>query len=441
MIKPFKEVYQCDSITLNLTNNCNLDCVYCFEHSKSKDYMTPETGITIIDNAYRELDGDSEFMVNFFGGEPFLNWNTMKAIIDHCNEKKYKILYGVTTNLTILTDEMIRYIDNNNIHLLVSADGLPFIHNRNRCNSWTKVANNINRLIQEGLGIFIEIRMTIMPKDVDMAILGVRRFVEMGLDNICPCPVTDVEWDKHNIEDLHNFYYDLLRYYCTLLNDDTSNRNFCIKNTDEILVNVMEPEVHTPYMCPIGKNTWCAFDTNGDIYPCHQLPTQKDKLSQKIGNIYTGVDDSKITDGKNIAKYSKPECKTCIGMSVCASGCPEENLRQTGDMNIPSDGYCAVQKELVSAVKEFQDKIINASNVRNRLLNRLKENLKIKEYIDTVLATTNPADRLNLSIRLMHLQEMINALGEENIFPSFGDYFENKIIEYGAKAIATQKDN
>ena len=89
-MKKFSEVYgKANSVTLNVTNNCNLDCVYCFEKEKTSAMMPPEIAIEAIDKMYNKLKGREAFTINFFGGEPLLNWKTIKAVIDHCNEKKY----------------------------------------------------------------------------------------------------------------------------------------------------------------------------------------------------------------------------------------------------------------------------------------------------------------------------------------------------------------
>ena len=193
-------------------------------------------------------------------------------------------------------------------------------------------------------------------------------------------------------------------------------------------------------MCPIGSTRWCAFDINGDIYPCHQLPTseKEHKEDQKIGNIYTGVDRSMLTGGVNPAKYIKEECETCIGKSICASGCPEENIRQTGNVDTPSDAYCAVKRAMVKAVKKYQHKFITATNVRSRSLNILIENLKIKDYIDTVFKNIDVNDELTFTVSLAHVDAMIKNLGEENIIGSFKDYFTNAIIDKSAKVLAAQ---
>ena len=442
MLEKFEDVYKCDSITINVTNNCNLSCIYCFEHNKQPEMMDSKTAIDIVDKAYssRNKESHGKFMLNFFGGEPFLNWKCMKDVIDHCNEKGYEIFYGVTTNLTIITDEIMEYIDDNELHLLVSVDGKKEIHDKNRSNSYDIVSDNIKKLIDNGLGIFVEVRMTILPEDIDKAIDGVKEFLDMGFTNIAPCPVTDTEWNEEQLKGLEKYMEDLMELYVTKLNDDNSTENFSIKNTDEILLNVLEPDVYTPQMCPIGSTRWCAFDINGDIYPCHQLPTseKEHKEDQKIGNIYTGVDRSMLTGGVNPAKYVKEECDTCIGRSICASGCPEENIRQTGDVDTPSDAYCAVKRAMVKAVKKYQHKFITATNVRSRTLNVLIENLKIKDYIDTVFKNIDVNDELTFTVSLAHVDAMIKNLGEENIIGSFKDYFTNAIIDKSAKVLAAQ---
>lgn len=442
-MKPFGEVFQCDSITLNTTNNCNLNCIYCFEHNKQPDVMKPETACDIIEASYRPVSKDKKlkFMINFFGGEPMMNWPAIKASIDYCNAKRYMVSYGVTTNLTILTDEMIDYIDDNNIHLLVSADGIKSVHNKNRCGTYDIVMKNLQRLIDAELQIFVEIRMTILPEDIPYALDGVKMFIDMGFDNICPIVVTDVYWSNEDIKRLEKFYYSLMEYYIKLLSTK-GHRNYSIKNTDTVLTNVLEPEIHNPYTCPIGSKGWCAFDTNGDVYPCHQLATSTDdiKEKQKLGNIYTGVDETKISEDNRVkAEYITEDCNTCIAKCICAAGCPQENLRQTKNIHTPSKGYCGTQRALVKAVKLYQDKILSSTNIRSRMLNILKANLAIKKYLDKEFKFDKHTSKLEASVKLMHVKEQIEALGEENILPTFKDYFTNKIIEAGAIALTNEK--
>ena len=102
----FEEFYgNSDSITLNVTNNCNLACSYCFETDKTRAMMKPEIAVEAIKKAYSpNAPNTMPYTINFFGGEPLLNWPAIKAVIDYCNENNLKVQYGFTTNLTILTE-------------------------------------------------------------------------------------------------------------------------------------------------------------------------------------------------------------------------------------------------------------------------------------------------------------------------------------------------
>ena len=442
MIKPFEEVYNCDSITLDVTNNCNLRCIYCFEGYKKPENMPPEIAVDAIKKAYKEVPRETgTFTINFFGGEPLLNWPAIKAVIDYCNEAKLNVRYGITTNLVGLTDEMLTYFDDNSVYVMVSIDGIREVHNKNRSNSYDRVVSNIKRMSELGLNIFIEARMTILPEDVKYALKGVQEIFNMGIDNICPMVVTDVHWDKQHLFELEKFYVDLNNYYIALLNQEDLKRNISIKRTDEVLTNILSPDLDDPIMCPIFSDRWCTIDVHGDVYPCHQLPTSKDeiKLPQKLGNIYTGVDDELIySNAENLIKaaYSKPECKNCYGRSICKAGCPEENLRETNNMQTPNDDYCNTVKALVNAVYKVQDSILNASNIRNRRLNLLKLNLQIKDYIVNEIIPMDLTNKLVVNARLMHVNEMIDSVGENNLFPTFSDYFKQILGVIGAAVFA-----
>ena len=258
-MKKFSEVYgKANSVTLNVTNNCNLDCVYCFEKEKTPAMMPPEIAIEAIDKMYNKLEGREAFTINFFGGEPLLNWKTIKAVIDHCNEKNYVVRYGITTNLTILTDEMLDYFDDVNMPLLVSIDGIKEVHDRNRCNSYDRVIANFKKLIDRGLGQYIETRFTIMPHDIKYTLQGMKELFDLGINNFCPMPVTDTEWDDESLDECRKFYKDCNEWFLSIVSDPKNKRNVSIKNIDDLLRNVLMPEHNDPYMCPIFGNG-CLF--------------------------------------------------------------------------------------------------------------------------------------------------------------------------------------
>lgn len=447
MIKPFEEVYKLDSITMNLTNNCNLRCIYCFEQNKSvkKDMMDVETAIDIIDKAYSthyvNPKFKNKFTINFFGGEPFLNWETMKAVVTHCKEKEYDVSFGVTTNLTILTDEMIQYIEDYDIFLLISIDGTKKVHDKNRCNSYDKVLENINKLKDKGIARYIEARMTILPEDAYQMFESTKSIIDMGIDNVCPMAVTDVEWSDSSLQDYEREFSKLIDYYIETVNTEGYNRNISIKNINDTIINIMAPEVSDEMLCAIFNNRWCALDTNGDIYPCHQLPTSDSETKKKnyIGNIYTGVEEDMILKTPKKVTYYKDECDTCNAKGSCKGGCPQENFRLNHREDEPSKAYCDLHKIIAKVVLNKQKEIMNSSNLRSRQLVLLKENLKIKDYIDLVFNETNLRDTLTTSTRLIKIKEMINNLGEEKILPTFKDYFEQKLVILASVIVTENK--
>ena len=91
-MKSFEEVYNCDSITLNVSNRCNLSCTYCFEHKKDGEMMSFETAKLIVDKSYKLLP-KNKFTINFFGGEPLTNWDMIKRLIDYIDQKQYQVAY------------------------------------------------------------------------------------------------------------------------------------------------------------------------------------------------------------------------------------------------------------------------------------------------------------------------------------------------------------
>ena len=447
MIKPFNEVYQLDSITLNMTNNCNLSCSYCFEHNKSvhKDMMDPKDAVEIIKTAYSSSyvnpRFNSSFTINFFGGEPFLNWPAMKAVIDYCDENKLKVNYGITTNFTILTDEILEYIDKYNLHLLVSIDGTKEIHDKNRSNSFDKVYSNLQKIKEKDLLIYVEARMTILPEDASCMFQSVKFLIDFGIDSICPMPVTDVEWSQEELDAYKNNFAEMVDYFITKSNEEDYKRNISIKNVNDMLINVLAPEVSDEMLCSIFSNKWCAIDTNGDVYPCHQLPTSTPeiKAKNKISNVFTGVEEDMILKEPRKVSYHKDECDNCNAKGTCKGGCPQENYRLNNKDDEPSEAYCKLHKIMADVMNKMQDTIMSMKHLRGRKLVLLKENLKIKDYIDFIFNETDLRDTLVASTRLTKVKEMIDNLGEEKILPTFKDYFQQKLVIIGAVILAENK--
>jgi len=428
-IVPFEEAYNLDSITINITNSCNLNCRYCFEHDKRNEFMDSQTAIDIIKKSYHKIDPRlGIFTINIFGGEPLLNWKVIKDILDYINNNRMICKVGITTNLTILTDEMIKYFDDNSVMLLVSYDGIG--HDENRCNTKSIVQNNIKRLVEAGLELFIEARLTITPEFGGYLYESIKECYDMGINNICPICQSDTEWSDEQIKAFKESYLKVLDFYANILNDKDNNRKIAIKFVDELIGFNIESEIDdTATMCHIYNIKWCAFDYNGDVYPCHQCPSSEIEhvRNMKIGNIYTGVDKDLITTEPPVATFEREECNGCIARSICKSGCPIQNYSHNNDIQKPTEAHCKIFRTYAEAIKEYQEIILNSQHIKSRYLNLVKENLRVKSYFDNELLNTD-IHSIDFLVKLDHFNDLYTNLeNKDNVIPSFQKYFNKKL--------------
>lgn len=423
------------AVTMLLTNDCNLACSYCFESNKGKDYMPKEMALDILKATYNPVDPMAGiFTLNMFGGEPLMNWEAFKAVCDYVLENNLKIRITATTNLTLLTDEMIDYIDELSIPILVSVDGIKEVHDKHRCNSFDKVIENMKKLIDRDLGYLIEARMTVAPDTAKYMYESVKMLVDLGINNIANVPASDLDWDAQSIQDYKDNYEKILDMYIDILNDETNKRNISLYKVDQALNLALEPIKEDTSMCNIGNPRWVIVDWKGDIWPCPDYPTTDniDLIAGKIGNFYTGVDETKVDPKPMVATYELERCKGCEAISICKSGCPYENYTKNGKFNEPTIGYCTLQKAFVEIIKAYQDKLLEATNIRSRQLNVLIENLKVKKYYDEKVKTISITDR-EFGVRLNHFVEKYENLNNKgNVLPSFDTYFKHELMTVNA---------
>lgn len=435
-MKKFEEIYnELNSVTMIITNRCNLACDYCFERSKGSIDMDIDTAIEIVERTYNRLNlPNQKFTYNMFGGEPMLNWKVIKAVLDHINSKHYNAQIGITTNMMLMTNEMLDYIDDNDAFILASIDGIEEMHDMHRKDhagngSFNAVISNMKKMIDRGLSHLLEARMTVTPESAKYMYDGVKMLLDMGVNNICPIAASDLEWSKESLNDYKENYEKTLDLYVKILNDSDNTRNITIKHIDDIIGTVLEPDVADRKMCHIGNKYWLCIDWNADIYPCHNFPTTDLEYlkDMKIGNMRDGVDESKVSDEAKYAKFEMEECNECDAKVICKSGCPFQNLTENNDFYTPTKGYCDIQRILLDSALKFRDKLLSADNIRSRRLNILIENLKLKKYFDDEVKQEDIFS-LEFKMKIERFNELYQNLNYKgNVIPSFNDYFTNQL--------------
>ena len=432
MLKDIEDIYSFDSITLNVCNGCNLHCSYCFEKNKTLSFMNTDTAERILDKAYKP---DKGLIVNLFGGEPLMNLDVVKYVILWASDKD-NVHVGITTNGTFITREIAELIKVNNVHLLLSIDGNPETHNKNRSNSFSIVRKGIKILQECGIEPRnIEARMTVLPEDAKNLYKNVLFLINnLGLKYICPMPVTDQEWSNDNLNDLYENYVKLMVWYIEKFKDSDSP-DIQIKNISDMMMECISEYIEDNEMCPIASHNWCSFDTDGSMYQCHQIPTmsKEDKKKFFIGSIWCG----KIETDKLISplrfQHFKEECKECSSKSICKGGCPIENYRLNELMTECGKGYCGTTRALGKAVRKFHKKFFSLEAGKGDIYKKLYHNLKYKNIIDNLNEHVDLNDDKEIINVILELTFFLNENKKEELTESFrahGDYVLSLVCSY-----------
>ncbi len=336
------------ALCLNITHRCNLACTYCFAEKLTEQNaasMTSEVVRQSFDFLFENSGDIKRLQVDFFGGEPLLAWDRVKEGVEYARrlEKKFDkyVLFTLTTNATLLNDEIIDFIKSNNMSLILSLDGEEKIHDfhrryRSGKGSFNNVLNNINKVMQRLGKNDYYIRGTFTSQTLD--ILSILKFYkESGFYNVSLEPVSTMEkteysLDESCLESLQASYKEAAKW---MLDKDISFFHFNL-------------EMDNP-LCLTRRITGCgagveylAVDPVGDLYPCHQF-IENNKF--RIGNVFTGIDRPDVVNSFcKSTFYEKELCSDCWARFYCGGGCHYQQYSTTGSIHKPSNFYCKLFK-------------------------------------------------------------------------------------------------
>ena len=246
-------------IILTLTNNCNLSCVYCYEHNKEARCMKYDTAEEIIMREMTAEDGSDFVCIYYFGGEPFTAFETIKRIHSFLRGRSWskKWFTFCTTNGTLVHDEIQDWLIKNDdtIEIYISIDGTEKMHNANRSGSYGKI--DVNFFAEHYPFAKMTITQNTLPELADGVIylhsLGFEVSANIG-HGIC--------WDVSSPMIFAEQLDTLINYYC-------SHPEYKPANILDIPITELEPGTETPRrFCGVGP-LMRSYDTEGEVYPCH----------------------------------------------------------------------------------------------------------------------------------------------------------------------------
>lgn len=343
------------AICLHIAHDCNLRCKYCFastgDFGKGRKLMPFETGKAAIDFLLEKSVGRENLEVDFFGGEPLMNFEVVKQIVEYARskEKEYgkNFSFTITTNGMLLNDENIDYINKEMKNVVLSLDGRREVNDRMRVRvdgsgCYDKIVPNFKKLVEKRGDKEYYVRGTYTKYNLDFA-EDVMHLYEAGFDEISVEPVIEDPEKEYALteEDLEQIYqeYDKLADRISEVKKQGKHINFFHFMID---LNQGPCVVKRLRGCGSG-NEYVSITPDGDIYPCHQFVGHDE---YKMGNLEEGTfreDIKKEFAGCHV--YSKPSCKDCWAKFYCSGGCNANNYIYNGDIHKPYELSCKIQRK------------------------------------------------------------------------------------------------
>jgi len=327
-----------------LTERCNLSCDYCYIKTKKNRSLSLKTAKKAIDWLLkRPISGTSDFRINFYGGEPLLEFQLIKDIFYYAKNKtlntKRKITFSITTNGLLFDDKVAEFWKENNFCTLLSCDGKKIAHDLHRKmadgnGSFDAISSNIKLILDSSINK--EVRMTVTPQTIEKIVESVQYFKEVGFKRIDVFYDGLSSWKKDELLIAEEQFYLLGDYYIEQFFSGNYTEIPLFENRipSQLLKNNYEEKKDAS--CGAGK-VKIAIGCDGTIYPCQMFATtinDADKFS--IGNVFTGFDEEKRKFFTEITQSDligcDISCDKCKYFNGCISGCMAINNLTTKNL-------------------------------------------------------------------------------------------------------------
>lgn len=330
------------ALCLHIAHTCNLNCSYCFasqgKYHGERALMSFETGKRALDFLVENSGGRTNLEVDFFGGEPLMNFDVVKQLVAYARsiEKQAgkKFRFTLTTNGVLIDDDVIDFANKEMSNVVLSLDGRKEVHDRFRVDyagkgSWEKIVPKFQKLVQARGGANYYMRGTFTHHNPDF-LKDIQTMLDLGFNELSMEPVVCAKGDPSELteDDLPIVLDQYEKLAELMMKRDAEGKPFTFYH---YMIDLAGGPCIYKRISGCGSGTeYMAVTPWGDLYPCHQFVGDE---KFKLGDIYNGVSNTAIqNEFMQCNVYAHPECRDCWARLYCSGGCAANAYHSTGSI-------------------------------------------------------------------------------------------------------------
>lgn len=345
------------ALCLHVTHDCNLKCKYCFagegEYNGVRSLMSFEVGKKALEFLIKNSDKRRNLEVDFFGGEPLMNFEVIKRLVTFGNEQAKlngkRFRFTITTNGMLLNDEIIDYINENMHNVVLSIDGRKEVNDAMRIRaggqgSYDSIVPKFLKLAEIRQHKNYYVRGTFTRNNLDFA-KDVIHLADLGFEQISVEPVVAEDSQEYSIQisDLPIIFDEYEKLAIEIIKRKEEGKGF---NFFHFMIDITGGPCVVKRLVGCGAGTeYIAVTPEGDLYPCHQFVGNADF---SMGNLFKGVNTLNIR--QNFEKcnvYAKDECRVCWAKFYCSGGCASNAYNFNETILKPYEIGCELQRKRI----------------------------------------------------------------------------------------------
>lgn len=338
-----------NKLSLAVTSACNFKCRYCYYDEKlcsiSNEQMAADVAIKAIDFLC-ERSPLQVLGIDFFGGEPLLNFSLIQTIVEYCGTKNQKFAFSITTNGSLVKADIAQFLNQHKFVVIISLDGPEEVHNNAR-----RFANGKGTFISVFQGLEI-LKTALPPEKLTVNVVATKKyphadrlleyFQAIGISQIALSTATVPELPEFHLEedDMNQLIESEKRIFSALLDKEVAYPKYLPITQYMRYLNTGNPR---QFRCRVGREN-LAISPKGTIYPCHRFMGYPEFV---IGDVFNGIDEDKRNYYYDLHARFDQACAGCWARYICGGPCIHDSFVYSGDMTKISTLKCKRARHLI----------------------------------------------------------------------------------------------